>query len=665
MKKLTTLFLLALLPLMASAYDAEVDGIYYKLNAETKEAEVASGDAKYTGSVVIPETFTYGSITYSVTSIGYYAFNKCESLTSITIPKSVKTIGNSAFSDCYSLKYVNITDLAAWCRINFTEMTSNPLYYAHNLYFNGSEIKDMVIPGSVTSIGAYAFYGFSGLTSVTIPNSVTSIGRDAFSNCSKLTSVHITDLAAWCRIKFITTSSQYRYSSNPLDNAQHLYMNGAEITDLVIPNGVTSIGCGAFSNCTGLKSVTIPSSVTTIERGSFCSCSNLESVTIPNSVTSIEDGAFEYCSGVVTINMGNSVTTIGNNAFAYCSNLVSVNIPNSVTSIGYNAFNSCSSLVSVTVPDNVQSIDGSAFSGCSKLMSVSIGSGLKSLSGNIFGGTNSIASIKVSTENNVYDSRNNCNAIIETSTNTLISGCKNTVIPNSVTSIGSWAFYGSNGLTSVTIPNSVESIGNYAFSSCYGLTSVTIPNSVESIGNYAFSYCYGLTDIYCYGRDVPTTGSSIFSNVRIANVTLYVPEASIEAYKTTSPWSGFGTIKTMSGETPEIPETPKCATPAISFVDGKLRFSCDTEDVEYVYNVTPPSYIAGTGTDISISTTYKVTVYATKKGYDNSDVATKEINVGGAGTGGVRGDVNLDGEVGMPDVMYIVNYILNGKFPEE
>ena len=145
-------------------------------------------------------------------------------------------------------------------------------------------------------------------------------------------------------------------------------------------------------------------------------------------------------------------------------------------------------------------------------------------------------------------------------------------------------------------------------------------------------------------------------------MTLYVPDESAAAYTTTEPWKSFGTIKTMSGETPEIPETPKCATPTISFAGGKLQFSCDTEDVEYVSHVEMPTSFDGNSDNVTLPT-IKVTVYATKEGYENSDVATKEINVGGSG--GVRGDVNLDGEVGMPDVMFIVNYILNGEFPKE
>ena len=215
------------------------------------------------------------------------------------------------------------------------EITSNPW----GTYKN--EITKVVIEVGVTSIGLDAFYGCSGLTSVTIGNSVTSIGMIAFYGCSGLTSVNISDIAAWCNIHF--------KGINPLSYAQHLYLNGEEIKDLIIPNSVTSIGNRAFNGCSGLTSVTIPNSVTSIGNYAFYGCSGLTSVTIGNSVASIGNDAFNGCSGLTSVAIPNSVTSISDRAFEGCSGLTSVTIGNSVASIGDQAFNGCSSLTSVTV----------------------------------------------------------------------------------------------------------------------------------------------------------------------------------------------------------------------------------------------------------------------------------------------------------------------------
>ena len=277
----------------------------------------------------------------SVTTIGSSAFYNCRSLTSVTIPDSVTTIGKYAFEDCSSLTGVYISDIAAWCNISFGSWDSNPLYYARNLYLNNELVTDLIIPDSVTTIGEGAFRYCESLTSVTIPDSVTTIGEDAFYECSSLTGVYISDIAAWCNISFGS------WDSNPLYYARNLYLNNELVTDLIIPDSVTTIGEGAFRYCESLTSVTIPDSVTSIGNDVFKECSSLTSVTIGNSVTSIGSSAFYRCSSLTSVTIGNSVTSIVNYAFYGCSSLTSVTIPDSVTKIGDYAFQYCRSLTSV------------------------------------------------------------------------------------------------------------------------------------------------------------------------------------------------------------------------------------------------------------------------------------------------------------------------------
>ena len=296
-----------------------------------------------------------------------------------------------------------------------------------------------------TSEAAVIQYNYSG--DIIIPEtvdydgktySVTSIGEEAFYYCSGLTSVTI---------------------GNSVINIGERAFYGSGLTSVTIGNSVTSIGSGAFRFCSGLTSVTIPNSVTSLGDDAFYGCSALESIIVEEGNT-IYDSR-ENCNAIIE--------TATNTLIAGFKNTV---IPYSVTSIGDWAFSGCSSLTSVTIPNSVTSIGEGAFSYCYGLESIIVEEG-----------------------NTICDSRENCNAIIETATNTLIYGCKNTVIPNSVTSIGDGAFNYCTGLTSITIPNSVTSIGEAAFDYCTGLTSVTIGNSVTSIGDGAFFGCTGLISI--------------------------------------------------------------------------------------------------------------------------------------------------------------------------
>ena len=372
-------------------------------------------------------------------------------------------------------------------KVKIADKVYSVTYIRSGAFHGCTSLTSINIPNSVTDIGSYAFYGCTGLTSINIPDAVTTIGICAFEGCKGLTSINI-------------------------------------------GNSVTSIGMGAFSGCSGLTSINIPNSVTSIGSAAFAGCSGLTSINIPNSVTSIEGSAFYGCTGLTSINIPNSVTTIERSAFEGCTGLTSITIGNSVTSIGERAFNGCTGLTSITIPNSVTTIERSAFNGCTGLTSIDIPNSVTSIGNYAFARCTGLTSIKVETGNTKYDSRDNCQAIIETASNTLIAGCMNTIIPNSVTSIGEEAFYGCTGLTSIEIPNSVTSIGDAAFADCIGLTSITIPSSVTSIGSDAFWYCTGLTSITIPNSVTSIGNYTFYGCTGLTSITIPESVTSIGSY---------------------------------------------------------------------------------------------------------------------------------------
>lgn len=356
-----------------------------------------------TGDLVIPESVTNNDTTYSVTSIGNYAFYNC-SLTSVSIPNSVTSIGHYAF------------------------------------YYCGS-ITSLTIPNSVSSIGEYAFFGWQNISSITIPSSVTSIGCFAFHGYNR----HLESI--------VVESGNSTYDSR--------------------------------NDCNAI----IETSTNKLIRG----CKNSF---IPNTISIIDDFAFSACFDLDSIIIPNSVESIGKNAFEYCYTLSSITIPNSVTTIGDSAFYSCSGMTSVAIGDSVVWIGQMAFLACHNLEDIAVNTG-----------------------NLKYDSRNSCNAIIETSTNKLIYGCKNTVIPNTVTEIECFAFY-----------------------MCLRLKSITIPNSVTRIGGYAFFNCQDLDTIISYAIEPPTIYPETFKYDDLS-IPLIVPCGSASAYSNAEYWRYFTNIQ--------------------------------------------------------------------------------------------------------------------------
>ena len=395
-------------------------------------------DCKNIKNVALPD----GLLTF-----GGDTFYNCTSLTSITIPSSVTTIGYAAFSGCTSL--TSITIPSSVTKLN-------------DATFSGcTSLTTITIPSSVTTIELYVFDNCTSLTSITIPDSVTSINAP-FKGCTSLTNITV-DSGNPVYDSRNNCNAIIKTSSNTL-------IVGSKSS--TIPSTVTAIGYNAFHNRTRLRSITIPSSVTEIGGHAFDGCTSLTSITIPSSVTTIGSGAFQGCTSLTSITIPSGVTKLNEETFYNCTSLTTITIPSTVTAIGYNAFNGCTSLTSITIPSSVTEISNSAFYGCT-----------------------SLTNITVDSRNTVYDSRDNCNAIIEKSSNTLIVGCKSSTIPSTVTAIGSNAFYNCTSLTSITIPSSVTTIGYAAFSGCTSLTSITIPSSVTLIKTSVFSNCQNLTNI--------------------------------------------------------------------------------------------------------------------------------------------------------------------------
>ena len=474
----------------------------------TSIGDSAFGNCSDLKSIRIPD---------GVTRIGGYAFGT--GLEEINIPASVTEIGGAAFKNCEGLKDVYIADPNAWCKIAFGSTNWDPVrsaiptFFAENTHIldeNGNEVTELVLDDTVTVIPEYAFKGASiasvtisdsvteiqfgaftncaslkdvhigagvtdiracafencsNLESVAIPASVTFIGQDVFNECGKLTNVHITDVGAWANIEYFDMESHPFYWNSRNGGENKLYLNGELVTDLVIPEGVTSISQYAFVGCSGLKSIVIPNSVTRIGYSAFNGCSNLEEMTIPfvGHIPNSEEvsgyhspfgyffGIDEYTGGVET----RQYTFVFEN-----DNFSDYYIPatlKKVTVTGDRIFDrnfyNCSGLREIVLEDNVAGIDAQAFSFCTGLESVFIGSG--------------------------------------------------------ITEIGEMAFYDCGSLTDVIIGANVTGIGKQAFGNCSSLTNIHIPGSVTSIGASAFSGCSSLTGIVFEG-DAPSFGDNAF-----------------------------------------------------------------------------------------------------------------------------------------------------------
>ena len=370
-------------------------------------------------------------------------------------------------------------------------------------FFNCGALTSVEIPSSVVAIGSFAFYFCLSLKSIDIPGNVMAIGDRAFAECQNMETIRLSEgllsIGAWA------------------------FENNLKVQSVCIPASVTEIGVSAFSGNNAMTTVSVARGNSFFDSRDDCNAmietaSNMlitgcKTTKIPSDIVTIGNCSFCDCETLASIEIPASVTTIGSSAFSHCQSLESIEIPNSVESIDDNAFMYCSGLKTIRLSEGLSSIGKYAFEGCRELQSVYIPASVKEIGAGVLSENSAMTTITVAPGNKSYDSRKNCNAIIETASNTLISGCQNTRIPHGVVAIGKSAFYG-----------------------CQNLFLVEIPKTVTSIADYAFSNCGKLKEVVSEIKNPFEIDESVFSSLP-EDAVLYVPKGTKEAYESIGGWN--------------------------------------------------------------------------------------------------------------------------------
>lgn len=337
----------------------EIDGIFYRLSAKSRSAEVIAGTTKYTGTVNIPATVQLNGAPYSVTSIGTIAFKDCSALTSVKIPEGITSIGIGAFTACTSLSSVSLPN-------SITEI-------GNSVFWGCKGLESINIPSSVTNIGEFAFVD-AGLTSLTIPSSVQSIQQHAFQGCKGLTNVTI--------------------PGNVVSIDEYAFCGCDNLSSITLENGVTNIGERVFMSCGNLETVVLPNSLEVIGPYAFAGCNQMRTMDMPNSVTTLGDGAFLQCANLETVKLSAGIKTMGTYIFQKCYNLNSVIIPG-IKTLTEGMFMNCSNLIQVEMTEGVESLGLGVFYHCTNLPSITIPQSVKSIGQRVFEGCENLTSVTV------------------------------------------------------------------------------------------------------------------------------------------------------------------------------------------------------------------------------------------------------------------------------
>lgn len=648
-----------------------------------------AGCSGLTGTLNIPESVTSigngafngckglnGSlvISNSVITIEYDAFKGC-GFSEITIPNSVRSIGAEAFYGCSSLEMVKSLILSPFeiASNTFGGLSSNVVLQvpkgtkekyettygwtnyiksvveksdSQNITFADAKVKAICVAnwdtdgdGELSEEEAKSVSDIATVFKQTEIESfdelkfflgLTKIPSGAFDNCKKLTRIQI--------------------PNNVTSIEGYTFYNCQSLSSISIPNGVQSIGAEAFRYCSSLINIFFSEGLKTIGSRAFDGCKNLSTISCPESLTFIDQAAFAS-SGISHIDLSINMTAISYQAFSGCQNLSSITIPGNIKKIGSNAFELCTQLLTVDIEDGVQTIESYSFSGCSNLKSIFIPQSVTSVSSiTPFSRCASLSTIVVDERNTKYDSRDNCNAIILTSTNTLVTGCKGTKIPNTVTSIGNYSFEGCYGIYDLSLPASILTIGKSAFQYCYDLSTLTIPNSVTSIGDGAFYACNKLNTVHSEIKEPYEISNGVFRDIS-SNSKLYVPYGTKSQYESLAGWTKYfqeiveeqGSIETYTlfikatgngyvaydgnivrGKTSSFTVNEGTnATIKFSADEGNRLKSVKLNGTDITYDITGNQYVVN---NISANTSIEVVF---------EDIPTYSLDITATGNGGV------------------------------
>lgn len=551
----TLLVILSALAIQAHAYDFVADGVGYTItSADNRTVEVSNGESGYSGKIVIPATvvnpdapeageytvvgigfaaFAQSSITgitmpETITYIANSAFYMCSGITTITLPENLRTIGIESFASCASLRKIHFpAAVESIGRGNFSatnQMSSITVDEANTHYCAEASVlydkaktrlircatlnsRAITVPTSVTTIEAAAFMSCSNVPSITLPNTVTTIGDNAFYACSNITSIDLPE-------------GLVGYLSNGI------IARCTKLTQVNVPTGITEIGINAMEGCTQLTTVSLPEGVTAIRSHAFDNCSNLSNINMPSALKRIDSFAFFNCSSMTTCDLPDGMEQIGERAFEGCWRLTQMSIPEGVTRLGDRLFENCTSLVSVSLPSTLANLGLNPFNNCTSLAEVTIAQGNPYLS--VIGG--------------ILYADGNTRLVFCPKSNSGENGVL--VIPEGVTTIGDYALSQLSQATEVDLPLSLTTIGNCAFYG--GLTGnrtikrICIPAGVDTLMRACFGRCYEIEEVYSYTPEPLPIDNYTFDQMGLFNLTLYVPEASLELYKNTNMWKTFG-----------------------------------------------------------------------------------------------------------------------------